>query len=80
MSIISFLELIYCGTVLENDSQSLQEYGILSGTMIQVFQKQHDIEYKSEQPTSEQIRKAVASYRSIFKEMANSSTVYIIFL
>lgn len=70
-------EFIYCGTVLENDSQSLQEYGVRSGTMIQVFQKQYDMEYKSEQATSEQIHKAVSSYRAIFKEMASSSTVYI---
>lgn len=75
-------EFIYCGTVLENDSQSLQEYGVRSGTMIQVFQKQYDMEYKSEQATSEQIHKAVSSYRTIFKEMASSSTVwtYLFFL
>lgn len=68
-------EFIYCGTVLENEEQSLQDYGVRSGTMIQVFQKQYDMEYKSEQATSEQIHKTVASYRAVFKEMASSSTV-----
>lgn len=73
-------EFIYCGTVLENEEQSLQEYGVRSGTMIQVFQKQYDMEYKSEQATSEQIHKTVASYRAVFKEMASSSAVTIAFV
>ncbi|XP_031639750.1 uncharacterized protein LOC116351750 [Contarinia nasturtii] len=68
------LELIYCGTILENNGQSLQEYGVRSGTMIQVFQKQYDMEYKSEQATTEQMYKACASYTAIYKAMANSST------
>lgn len=75
--LISNLEFIYCGTILDNDTQSLQDYGVRSGTMIQVYQKQYDMEYKSEQATSEQIQKAVSCYRSIFKEMASSSTVSI---
>lgn len=63
---------------MENGGQSLQEYGVRSGTIIQVFQKQYDIEYKSEQATSENIHKAVTFYRTIFKEMASSSTVMTI--
>lgn len=69
------LEFIYCGMVLEKEDLTLQDYGIRAGTMIQVFQKQYDKEYKSEQATSEQINKAVSCYRTIFKEMASSSTV-----
>lgn len=60
---------------MEKEDLTLQDYGIRAGTMIQVFQKQYDKEYKSEQATSEQINKAVSSYRTIFKEMASSSTV-----
>lgn len=65
---------IYCGTVLENDNQTLDGYKVRANTMIQVFPKQHDMEYKSEPATSEQINAAVSSYRTTFKEMASSST------
>lgn len=65
---------IYCGTVLENDNQTLDGYKVRAETMIQVFPKQHDIDYKSEPATNDQITAAVSSYRGIFKEMANSST------
>lgn len=64
---------IYCGTVLENDNQTLEGYKVRAETMIQVFPKQHDMEYKSEPATSGQINAAVSSYRAIFKEMASSS-------
>lgn len=72
----SFIEFIYCGTVLDNE-KSLQEYNIRAGTMIQVYQKQYDMEFKSEQASSEQIQKAVTCYRNIFKEMASSSTAVL---
>lgn len=65
---------IYCGTVLDNDNQTLNGYNVRAETMIQVFPKQHDMEYKSEPATSEQINAAVSSYRGIFKEMASSSS------
>lgn len=65
---------IYCGTVLENDNQTLDGYKVRAETMIQVFPKQHDMEYKSEPATNDQINAAVVSYRGTFKEMANSST------
>lgn len=71
---IDSLVFIYCGTVLENDNQTLEGYKVRAETMIQVFPKQHDMEYKSEPATSEQINAAVSSYRAIFKEMASSST------
>lgn len=64
---------IYCGTVLENDTQTLDGYKVRANTMIQVFPKQHDLEYKSEPATNEQVNAAVTSYRGIFKELANSS-------
>lgn len=69
----SLTEFIYCGNILKNDNQLLQDYGIRPNTMIHIFQKHQDIEYKSEKPTTEQIQKAVSYYRSVFKEMANSS-------
>lgn len=62
---------------MDND-KSLQEYGVRAGTMIQVYQKQYDMEYKSEPATSEQVQKAISCYRSVFKEMASSSTAVII--
>lgn len=76
MFIFSFFQIvfIYCGTVLENDNQTLDGYKVRANTMIQVFPKQHDMEYKSEPATSEQINAAVSSYRITFKEMASSST------
>lgn len=67
------LVFIYCGTVLENDNQTLDGYKVRAETMIQVFPKQHDMEYKSEPATNDQINAAVSSYRAIFKEIANSS-------
>lgn len=73
-----FIEFVYCGTVLDNE-KSLQEYGVRAGTMIQVYQKQYDMEFKSEQASSEQIQKAVNCYRTIFKEMTSSSTAVAIY-
>lgn len=70
---------IYCGTVLENDNETLEGYKVRAETMIQVFPKQHDMEYKSEPATNEQINAAVSSYRSIFKEMASSSTTVTLY-
>lgn len=66
--------------MLENDNQTLQDCGVRAGTMIQVFQKHYDMEYKSEPATSEQIHKAVSCYRTIFKEMASSSAVVCPFI
>lgn len=60
-----------------DNEKSLQEYNIRAGTMIQVYQKQYDMEFKSEQASSEQIQKAVTCYRNIFKEMASSSTAVL---
>lgn len=73
-----FIVFIYCGTVLENDNQTLEGYKVRANTMIQVFPKQHDKEFKSEPATSKQINAAVSSYRTTFKEMASSSTTVIL--
>lgn len=71
-----FLEFIYCGNVLDNDGQTLEGYGIRSGTMVHVYHKKQNIEFQSEPATPDQIKNAVSSYRMILNELAmNALTV-----
>lgn len=69
----NFSELIYCGMVLHNGNQTLQDCGIRPLTTIQVYQRRHEIEFNSNEPTTEQIQKAVSCYRTILKEMTNGT-------
>lgn len=74
-SLIVITEFIYCGTVLQNDTQSLAEQGIKEGSTIHVFPKQEEVIIKHEPVTEADIHRACMGYRAILKEMSGNALV-----
>lgn len=58
-----FSELIYCGNILKDDHQSLEQQGIKVGSTIHIFPKQIKEDSSEEPLTDDQIQRAVVHYR-----------------
>lgn len=71
------IEFIYGGIVLQDDKQSLEQYGVRANSTIHVYQKRPQVEYTSEPATEQQIQKAAMSYRLVFLELAGGSLAVI---
>lgn len=71
-------EFIYGGIVLQDDKQSLEQYGVRANSTIHVYQKRPQVEYTSEPATEEQIQKAVMNYRLVFLGLAGGSLAVIL--